>query len=162
MSAQALEGVRVLDLSRVLAGPWCTQVLGDLGANYLVSGQVPGRAGNAHQNIVPYQVFEVADGHLILAVGNDSQFTKFCAAAGRPELAEDPRFAKNADRVPPPGQPHPACAGEQRAVRGSAPIRGVDTPHLASTLTRKHSQQRRGSLFPAPLPVAIGRPHGHV
>jgi crotonobetainyl-CoA:carnitine CoA-transferase CaiB-like acyl-CoA transferase len=78
-----------------------TQVamLANLGANYLVSGQVPGRAGNAHQNIVPYQVFEVADGHLILAVGNDSQFAKFCAVAGRPELAEDPRFAKNADRV---------------------------------------------------------------
>jgi crotonobetainyl-CoA:carnitine CoA-transferase CaiB-like acyl-CoA transferase len=88
-----------------------TQVamLANLGANYLVSGQfegkVPGRAGNAHQNIVPYQVFEVApreDGerdHLILAVGNDGQFAKFCDVAGHPELATDPRFAKNADRV---------------------------------------------------------------
>jgi crotonobetainyl-CoA:carnitine CoA-transferase CaiB-like acyl-CoA transferase len=84
-----------------------TQVsmLANLGANYLVSGQVPGRAGNAHQNIVPYQVFEVApaaDGHadhLILAVGNDSQFAKFCEVAGRPELAADERFVRNADRV---------------------------------------------------------------
>ena len=84
-----------------------TQVamLANLGANYLVSGQVPGRAGNAHQNIVPYQVFEVAaaaDGqhdHLILAVGNDTQFAKFCEVAGRPELAIDPRFARNTDRV---------------------------------------------------------------
>jgi crotonobetainyl-CoA:carnitine CoA-transferase CaiB-like acyl-CoA transferase len=84
-----------------------TQVamLANLGANYLVSGQVPGRAGNAHQNIVPYQVFEVApaaDGHkdhLILAVGNDGQYAKFCEVAGRPELATDPRFAKNQDRV---------------------------------------------------------------
>ncbi len=84
-----------------------TQVamLANLGANYLVSGKVPGRAGNAHQNIVPYQVFEVApaaDGHkdhLILAVGNDSQYAKFCQVAGRPELAGDPRFAKNQDRV---------------------------------------------------------------
>jgi crotonobetainyl-CoA:carnitine CoA-transferase CaiB-like acyl-CoA transferase len=84
-----------------------TQVamLANLGANYLVSGKVPGRAGNAHQNIVPYQVFEVApapDGtrdHLILAVGNDSQFAKFCQVAGRPELAADPRFARNQDRV---------------------------------------------------------------
>jgi len=88
-----------------------TQVamLANLGANYLVSGQyegkVPGRAGNAHQNIVPYQVFEVApreDGekdHLILAVGNDGQFAKFCEVAGRPDLAQDPRFIKNADRV---------------------------------------------------------------
>ena len=84
-----------------------TQVamLANLGANYLVSGKVPGRAGNAHQNIVPYQVFEVApsaDGqkdHLILAVGNDGQFAKFCQVAGRPELAADARFARNQDRV---------------------------------------------------------------
>ena len=78
-----------------------TQVamLANLGANYLVTGQVPRRAGNAHQNIVPYQVFEVADGHLILAVGNDTQFARFCAVAGLPELAADARFGRNADRV---------------------------------------------------------------
>jgi crotonobetainyl-CoA:carnitine CoA-transferase CaiB-like acyl-CoA transferase len=78
-----------------------TQVamLANLGANYLVTGRSPGRAGNAHQNIVPYQVFEAADGHVILAVGNDGQFAKFCAVAGRPDLAADPRFARNADRV---------------------------------------------------------------
>ena len=84
-----------------------TQVamLANLGANYLVSGKVPGRAGNAHQNIVPYQVFEVATSaagtkdYLILAVGNDSQYAKFCDVAGRPDLASDPRFAKNQDRV---------------------------------------------------------------
>jgi crotonobetainyl-CoA:carnitine CoA-transferase CaiB-like acyl-CoA transferase len=74
-------------------------MLANLGANYLVSGKAPGRAGNAHQNIVPYQVFETADGHLILAVGNDSQYAKFCDVAGRPDLARDPRFIKNADRV---------------------------------------------------------------
>jgi crotonobetainyl-CoA:carnitine CoA-transferase CaiB-like acyl-CoA transferase len=88
-----------------------TQVamLANLGANYLVSGgktgTVPGRAGNAHQNIVPYQVFETApaaDGtkdHFILAVGNDSQFAKMCAVAGCHDLASDACFAKNADRV---------------------------------------------------------------
>ena len=84
-----------------------TQVamLANLGANYLVSGKAPGRAGNAHQNIVPYQVFEVAPAagntkdHLILAVGNDGQYAKFCAVAGRPELASDPRYMKNQDRV---------------------------------------------------------------
>jgi len=78
-----------------------TQVamLANLGANYLVTHQAPRRAGNAHQNIVPYQVFEVADGHVILAVGNDSQFAKFCAVAGCPEFASDPRFARNAERV---------------------------------------------------------------
>ena len=84
-----------------------TQVamLANLGANYLVSGKAPGRMGNAHQNIVPYQVFEVApkpDGgkdFIILAVGNDGQYAKFCQVAGRPELASDPRYVKNADRV---------------------------------------------------------------
>ncbi|MBI2725447.1 MAG: CoA transferase [Polaromonas sp.] len=84
-----------------------TQVamLANLGANYLVSGKVPGRMGNAHQNIVPYQVFETApaaDGtkdHLILAVGNDSQYVKFCGVANIPELGVNPLFAKNSDRV---------------------------------------------------------------
>jgi crotonobetainyl-CoA:carnitine CoA-transferase CaiB-like acyl-CoA transferase len=78
-----------------------TQVamLANLGANYLATGAAPRRAGNAHQNIVPYQVFEVSDGHLILAVGNDGQFAKFCEVAGRHDLAADPRFRKNADRV---------------------------------------------------------------
>lgn len=84
-----------------------TQVamLANLGANYLVSGKVPGRAGNAHQNIVPYQVFEVAcaadnsKDHLILAVGNDQQFVKFCKVANIPELGINPLFAKNRNRV---------------------------------------------------------------
>ncbi|HJV59376.1 MAG TPA: CaiB/BaiF CoA-transferase family protein [Albitalea sp.] len=78
-----------------------TQVamLANLGANYLTTGVAPRRMGNAHQNIVPYQVFEVADGHLILAVGNDGQYAKFCEVAGRSDLAADPRFARNADRV---------------------------------------------------------------
>ena len=78
-----------------------TQVamLANLGANYLVTRQAPRRAGNAHQNIVPYQVFEVADGHLILAVGNDGQFVRFCQVAGCPEWPRDERFATNANRV---------------------------------------------------------------
>lgn len=78
-----------------------TQVamLANLGANYLVTRKAPRRAGNAHQNIVPYQVFEVADGHLILAVGNDGQFQRFCAVAGRADIVVDPRFQVNASRV---------------------------------------------------------------
>ncbi len=78
-----------------------TQVamLANLGADYLVTRKPPGRVGNAHRNIVPYQVFEVADGHLILAVGNDGQFERFCGVAGCPELARDERFARNASRV---------------------------------------------------------------
>lgn len=74
-------------------------MLANLGSNYLCSGKAPGRMGNAHQNIVPYQVFEASDGHLILAVGNDRQFAKFCDIAGHPAWATDPRFATNAERV---------------------------------------------------------------
>jgi len=70
-----------------------------LNLNYLVTGVAPKRAGNAHQNIVPYQTFAVADGHVILAVGNDAQFAKFCDVAGRPDWARDPRYAQNAERV---------------------------------------------------------------
>ena len=67
--------------------------------NYLVSGQTPQRLGNAHPNIVPYQVFATSDGHFILAVGNDGQFVKFCEAADIGALAQDARFATNAVRV---------------------------------------------------------------
>jgi len=69
------------------------------GTYYLTSGAAPPRLGNGHPNIVPYQVFPSADGHFILAVGNDAQFQRFCALAGAPDLATDPRFARNADRV---------------------------------------------------------------
>lgn len=69
------------------------------GLNYLTSGQAPGRLGNAHPNIVPYQAFEAADGYIVLAVGNDGQFRRFCVFAGRPGLADDPRFATNRERV---------------------------------------------------------------
>ncbi|WP_298644620.1 CaiB/BaiF CoA-transferase family protein [uncultured Tistrella sp.] len=67
--------------------------------NYLVSGKAPGRMGNAHPNIVPYQAFATQDGHLVLAIGNDEQFRRFAAEAGHPEWGTDPRFATNAQRV---------------------------------------------------------------
>ena len=67
--------------------------------NYLVSGKVPGRYGNAHANIVPYQVFRAADRDFIIACGNDSQFVALCNVIGLPELPADPRFRRNADRV---------------------------------------------------------------
>ena len=69
------------------------------GTNYLLSGQPPMRRGNQHPNIVPYQVFEAADGHIIVAVGNDAQYRRFCELLGAADLAEDPRFAKNAARL---------------------------------------------------------------
>ncbi|HZF18441.1 MAG TPA: CaiB/BaiF CoA-transferase family protein [Burkholderiales bacterium] len=67
--------------------------------NYFTSGKTPGRYGNAHANVVPYEVFATADGHVILAVGNDSQFASFCKVAGRPELAADPRYGSMPGRI---------------------------------------------------------------
>src|SRR5206468_11193360 len=74
-------------------------MIANLNMNFLISGKVPGRMGNAHANIVPYEAFACADGHVILAVGNDNQFEKFCQIANRPDIAADPRYRTNADRV---------------------------------------------------------------
>src|SRR5262249_6033564 len=71
----------------------------NLAQAYLTSGEVPARQGNAHLQIVPYQLFPTADGWLVLAVGNDGQWQKFCAAADRADLAADPRFTTNQFRV---------------------------------------------------------------
>jgi len=73
--------------------------LATVGLNYLTSGKVPGRVGNEHPNIVPYNVMAASDGHVILAVGNDSQFVKFCNFAGHPEWAQDARFVTNERRI---------------------------------------------------------------
>jgi crotonobetainyl-CoA:carnitine CoA-transferase CaiB-like acyl-CoA transferase len=76
-----------------------TAMLANQGANYLVSGAVPGRLGNAHPNIAPYQVFPTADGHVVLAIGNDGQFRTFCDVAGLADVKADARFMTNALRV---------------------------------------------------------------
>jgi len=73
--------------------------LANVGSAYLVSGQAPGRYGNAHATIVPYQPFPAADGSVMVAVGNDGQFARFCAALERNEWATDPRYATNPARV---------------------------------------------------------------
>ena len=74
-------------------------MLANQNLNYMTSGKAPRRAGNAHQNLVPYQVFAASDGHLIVAVGNDSQFRNYCGVIGLPELSADPRFSTNPQRV---------------------------------------------------------------
>ncbi|MCT7374979.1 CaiB/BaiF CoA transferase family protein [Chelativorans salis] len=74
-------------------------VLANQNLNYLVSGNAPTRMGNAHPNICPYEVFEVADGHFVLAVGNDAQFARFCRVIGAEHLAGDADFSTNAARV---------------------------------------------------------------
>lgn len=74
-------------------------LLANMNTNFLASGTPPVRWGNAHPNIVPYQTFQTSDGWIIVAVGNDGQFRKFVEAGGRPELADDERFATNPARV---------------------------------------------------------------
>lgn len=74
-------------------------VLANQAANYLASGVAPRRMGNAHVNVVPYQVFATADGQLVIAVGNDGQYRKLCGLLGVPEWADDPRFVNNAARL---------------------------------------------------------------
>jgi crotonobetainyl-CoA:carnitine CoA-transferase CaiB-like acyl-CoA transferase len=74
-------------------------MLANQASNYMVSGKTPLRMGNAHVNIVPYQVFATKDGHIVVAVGNDGQFQRFCALAGDAALAQDPRYATNPARV---------------------------------------------------------------
>jgi crotonobetainyl-CoA:carnitine CoA-transferase CaiB-like acyl-CoA transferase len=74
-------------------------VLANQALNYLVSGKVPKRLGNAHPNIVPYQVFPVADGHIIIATGNDNQFAKLCGVLGEPGIAKENAYLTNTDRL---------------------------------------------------------------
>ena len=74
-------------------------ILANQAAGFLNTGKVPQRQGNGHPSLVPYQDFETADGAMLLAVGNDGQFARFCAVAGQPQWAEDSRFASNAARV---------------------------------------------------------------
>ncbi len=74
-------------------------VLANQALNYLVSGELPKRIGNAHPNIVPYQEFPVADGHVIVATGNDNQYVKFCNAIGGAELAQNPAYKDNIGRL---------------------------------------------------------------
>ena len=89
-------------------------VLGNQNMNYLVSGKAPQRLGNNHPNISPYEVFATADGHLILAVGNDGQFQRLCTLLGIPEAPADPRFATNASRVAHRGDVHALLAGRMQ------------------------------------------------
>jgi len=74
-------------------------VLANQAAGFLATGQSPGRMGNSHPSLVPYQDFPTADGNMLLAIGNDGQFARFCGAIGRPEWAQDARFATNTLRV---------------------------------------------------------------
>jgi crotonobetainyl-CoA:carnitine CoA-transferase CaiB-like acyl-CoA transferase len=106
-------------------------MLANLGLSYLTSGEVPKRQGNAHQTIVPYQVFATADGHLIVAVGNDAQYRQFCASLGLGALGRDERFATN-----------PARVRNREAL----------VPQLAEAMRAKTSAQWRATLDAAGVP----------
>ncbi len=143
-----------------------TQVawLANAGMNYLYAGEL-GRLGNAHPNIVPYQVFATADGFIVLAIGNDSQFRRFCEFAGCEELADDERFATNDSRVlnredavaalNPILAAHPSSHWlvglEQRGI-GCGPINNLaqvfDDPHVRA----------RGMVTEVPHPAIDGAP----
>lgn len=110
-------------------------VLANQALNYLTSGQPPQRLGNAHPNIVPYQAFATADGHLIITVGNDGQFRRLCQVLGRAELADDERFATNGARV------------EHREIL---------VPELASCLAARTTDEWLASL------EAVGVPCGPI
>lgn len=101
-----------LDLSLFDVG---LAAMANLAQSYLLTGRPPGRVGNAHPQIVPYQVFEASDGWIVVAVGNDQQYRRLCEAVGRPELAEDPRFRTNAGRVSHRAELVPALAAALQA-----------------------------------------------
>jgi crotonobetainyl-CoA:carnitine CoA-transferase CaiB-like acyl-CoA transferase len=107
-------------------------VLGNQALNYLVSGKVPGRLGNAHPNIVPYDVFPVADGHIVIATGNDGQYRRLCDVLGRTDLGTHPDYADNKRRVA---------------------NRGVLVPMLGSLTSRRHKLELLAELEVAGVPA---------
>jgi crotonobetainyl-CoA:carnitine CoA-transferase CaiB-like acyl-CoA transferase len=99
---------------------------------YLTSGVVPVRQGNAHLQIVPYELFATADGYLVLNVGNDAQWREFCAAAGAAELGSDPRYATNRQRVEARGEVVPKIAGVMKSLptaEWERRLTGAGVPH---------------------------------
>jgi crotonobetainyl-CoA:carnitine CoA-transferase CaiB-like acyl-CoA transferase len=108
-----------------------TAMLANQAMNYFATGEAPGRTGNGHPNIVPYQVFPVADGEVIVASGNDAQYRRFCEVLDRPALAADPAFATNRDRVTRRDTLVPLLAEATRAWRRDdllAALRAVGVP----------------------------------
>jgi crotonobetainyl-CoA:carnitine CoA-transferase CaiB-like acyl-CoA transferase len=126
-------------------------VLVNQAQNAFVTGEAPGRRGNAHPNIVPYETFETADGVLVVAVGSERQWPRFCEAVGLPELATDPRFATNGDRVDHRTELRPLIA--DRLVRRStaewaAALEAAEVPYGPIADVRK--------AFDSPEAVELG------
>jgi crotonobetainyl-CoA:carnitine CoA-transferase CaiB-like acyl-CoA transferase len=136
-------------------------MLANQAMNYLVSGNVPTRKGNKHPNIQPQDVFAVADGHIVIAVGNDEQFRRFSAALERPDLADDPRFTKNAGRVRHLDVLHPLISDILRAKsldHWIAALQEADVPcgpiNTVPRAFQDEQVQHRGMLRQLPHPLA--------
>ena len=139
--------------------------LANLGQGYLTSGDLPARLGNAHATVVPYQVFKTADSHIVLAIGNDGQFRKFCDFAGAPALATDPRFATNPARIRNRGNLIPemsALLARQTSAYWIRELERIGVPcgpinNLAEVFADPHVQAR-GMTVDLPHPAAGGKP----
>ncbi len=144
-----------------------TQVawLANLGQGYLTSGELPARLGNAHATVVPYQVFKTADGHIVLAIGNDGQFRKFCDFAGEPALASDARFATNPARIRNRAELISEMTGilaRQTSAYWIRELERIGVPcgpinNLAEVFADPHVQARRMTIE-LPHPAAGGEP----
>ena len=124
-------------------------VLANQAMNYLASGVAPKRIGNAHPNIVPYQVFPVADGHIIIATGNDSQYGKLVTVLGEPELAKNPEYLVNKDRLNNRGKLIDHLSGLTRKFKRDdllEKLEAVGVPAGRSTISIRCSRTRRSSI----------------
>ncbi|HEV3178454.1 MAG TPA: CaiB/BaiF CoA-transferase family protein [Stellaceae bacterium] len=139
--------------------------LANLGQSYLTSGDLPARLGNAHATVVPYQVFKTSDGHIVVAIGNDGQFRKFCDFAGAPALARDPRFATNPARIRQRDELIPEMSGiiaRQSSAYWIRELERVGVPcgpinDLAQVFADPQVQARRMTVE-LPHPAASGEP----
>ena len=136
------------------------------GTNYLTSGQVPQRRGNAHPNIVPYDVFQASDGHVIVAVGNDAQFARFCDFLGREDLPQDPAYTRNSSRIENRAALDPILRTELVKFSAAQIIEGLQTRkvpvgpihNMEQALTSPQAQAR-GAVIEVPSDSAEA---GHV
>jgi crotonobetainyl-CoA:carnitine CoA-transferase CaiB-like acyl-CoA transferase len=133
-------------------------MLANQASNALIGGKAPSRMGNAHPNIVPYQVFATADGHMVLAVGNDSQFAKFCACAGHPDVALDARYASNPARVAHRQELVPMIEAWTRTRSTAAWVAALDAagvpcaPILNIDQVMQHPHVLARAMVPTPAP----------
>jgi crotonobetainyl-CoA:carnitine CoA-transferase CaiB-like acyl-CoA transferase len=133
------------------------------GTNYLLSGKSPVRRGNQHPNIVPYQVFEASDGHLIVAVGNDTQYRRFCTLLMAPELATDPLFATNAARLENRTDLLPRLAALVKGMKCDALLAGMEALgipcgpiHTLPQVFASDQVAARGMKVAMPYPGSVG------